>query len=309
MDLRKEYTEALTQRGRAFLATVYDDNQTEEQLQRNQIKFDRTIIKVDGLESEMGEIQDKLAEGENRVNRLKNMIAKSTGIKLAAGSSVTRQAENSSSLSSQEQKKVDRIEKKARLKLRELEKQKEEIERLKRKEEKRVEREERKKRELAEKKLKTERKKRKLVREISTEKIVDLKPVEEKSRITSAKKTMSSKKMAKKQRLEPPPAVVKPPVFDPEPKVVKHTGSKSIKLNEDVIVIHDFNASYLNNFGQKTNTYERPPSSAIFELGVDSRDGENTGVMNLTYTKKNQGGPFNNGGWCGFEEMLEMKIL
>lgn len=58
----------------------------------------------------------------------------------------------------------------------------------------------------------------------------------------------------------------------------------------------------MNTLGKRNSTYVRLPSKASYskskKYGVDR--GTNNAALKISYDKKKMGGPYGNGGWCGF---------
>ncbi len=79
----------------------------------------------------------------------------------------------------------------------------------------------------------------------------------------------------------------------------------SMRYTDKILVIDDFNSAITaNNFNNKTNTYERDPSTAYINFVTDNVSGNDSGVLKLTFDKKNEGGPNGQGGWCGYYSIL-----
>lgn len=72
----------------------------------------------------------------------------------------------------------------------------------------------------------------------------------------------------------------------------------------EVKLIDDFKGEE-NLLGGKSNVYQQEPSRALFSRKVVERDGKNEAVLMIKYDKKNKGGPYDNGGWCGYYTLLK----
>ena len=89
------------------------------------------------------------------------------------------------------------------------------------------------------------------------------------------------------------------------------TGKPSAAQNEreqkaDRLLIDDFNDSEArNSLGNRANVYERDPSSAVSKFSNDTVNETSSGVLELTFRKMNQGGPYGRGGWCGYYTSLK----
>lgn len=72
----------------------------------------------------------------------------------------------------------------------------------------------------------------------------------------------------------------------------------------EVKLIDDFNGEE-NLLGGKSNVYQQEPSRALFSRKTVGRDGKSEMVLMIKYDKKNKGGLYDNGGWCGYYTLLK----
>jgi len=71
-------------------------------------------------------------------------------------------------------------------------------------------------------------------------------------------------------------------------------------------LIDDYESGSITNLmGGKTNVYVKAPSKAMMSFRKDSRNGAPTTALMLKFDKKNEGGPFDSGGWCGYYTLLK----
>jgi len=74
----------------------------------------------------------------------------------------------------------------------------------------------------------------------------------------------------------------------------------------DDMVIDDFESGKITNrLGEKTNVYVKAPSKVMMSFRTDNIEGDPTTVLMLRYDKRNEGGPFDMGGWCGYYTLLK----
>lgn len=59
-----------------------------------------------------------------------------------------------------------------------------------------------------------------------------------------------------------------------------------------------------NGLGGRNSVYIKPPSSAFFSKSQDYGKGNDNFGLKIGYTKKNEGGQYQDGGWCGFYTIL-----
>lgn len=72
----------------------------------------------------------------------------------------------------------------------------------------------------------------------------------------------------------------------------------------EVKLIDDFNGS-TNLLGGRTSIYQQEPSKVLFRAEEVERGGKRKKVLMLKYDKKNEGGPYGKGGWCGYYTLLK----
>jgi len=71
-------------------------------------------------------------------------------------------------------------------------------------------------------------------------------------------------------------------------------------------LIDDFESGSITNLmGGKTNVYVKAPSKAMMSFRKNSRNGAPTTALMVKFEKKNEGGPFDGGGWCGYYTLLK----
>ena len=72
------------------------------------------------------------------------------------------------------------------------------------------------------------------------------------------------------------------------------------------LVIDTFDADEIKNaMGNRTNVFIKAPSKAMVSRREDTVNGKKSNVMLLKYDKRNSGGPFDSGGWCGYYTLLK----
>lgn len=60
-----------------------------------------------------------------------------------------------------------------------------------------------------------------------------------------------------------------------------------------------------NALGYRANVFLRQPSKAMVGRRLESIEGQKTRILMLRYDKRNTGGPFDTGGWCGYYTLLK----
>ena len=72
------------------------------------------------------------------------------------------------------------------------------------------------------------------------------------------------------------------------------------------LLIDDFEKDEITNkIGNRANVFVRAPSKALMSYRHDAIEGKRTQVLLLKYQKRNQGGPYDSGGWCGYYTLLK----
>ncbi|MBI3614983.1 MAG: hypothetical protein HY211_00525 [Candidatus Omnitrophica bacterium] len=73
-----------------------------------------------------------------------------------------------------------------------------------------------------------------------------------------------------------------------------------------VLVVDDFEGGEVKNqLGNRANVFIKAPSKAMVSRREDLIEGKKTNVLMLRYEKKNSGGPYDSGGWCGYYTLLK----
>lgn len=72
----------------------------------------------------------------------------------------------------------------------------------------------------------------------------------------------------------------------------------------EIKLIDDFSGQE-NLLGGKSNVYQQEPSRAYLSRKAVERDGKSEKALMIKYDKKNKGGPYDNGGWCGYYTLLK----
>ncbi|MFH1779078.1 MAG: carbohydrate binding domain-containing protein [Candidatus Omnitrophota bacterium] len=72
----------------------------------------------------------------------------------------------------------------------------------------------------------------------------------------------------------------------------------------EVKLIDDFKGQE-NLLGGKSNVYQQEPSRAYLSRKAVERDGKSEMVLMIKYDKKNKGGSYDSGGWCGYYTLLK----
>ena len=70
--------------------------------------------------------------------------------------------------------------------------------------------------------------------------------------------------------------------------------------------VDDFNSGEIKNLlGNRSNVFIKAPSKAMVSFREETVGGKKTQVQMLKYDKRNTGGPFDSGGWCGWYTILK----
>ncbi|MBI3322439.1 MAG: hypothetical protein HYZ94_02020, partial [Candidatus Omnitrophica bacterium] len=64
-------------------------------------------------------------------------------------------------------------------------------------------------------------------------------------------------------------------------------------------------ATSQNKLGNRANVFIKAPSKAMVSPRADKVGGKDSQVLMLRYDKRNTGGPFDSGGWCGYYTLLK----
>ena len=91
-----------------------------------------------------------------------------------------------------------------------------------------------------------------------------------------------------------------------KPNIVRMSSSETMVMSADMLFIDDFNsAKRKNNLGNRSNTYQMAPSSAIIDFMTGTIEGSTSGILRIDYNKKSKEGPHWQGGWCGYYSILK----
>ena len=72
------------------------------------------------------------------------------------------------------------------------------------------------------------------------------------------------------------------------------------------LLIDDFEGEEIKNkLGNRSNVFIKAPSKAMVSHREEAMGGQKTHVLMVRYDKKNTGGPFDSGGWCGYYTLLK----
>ncbi len=72
------------------------------------------------------------------------------------------------------------------------------------------------------------------------------------------------------------------------------------------LMVDNFDGDEIKNaLGNRANVFIRAPSKAMVSRREDSVGGKKTQVLMVRYDKRNSGGPFDSGGWCGYYTLLK----
>ena len=74
---------------------------------------------------------------------------------------------------------------------------------------------------------------------------------------------------------------------------------------EAALLIDDFDGGTTNKMGLRSSTYSQEPSKALAVRGKEDAKKTGLGGLVLKYDKKNSGGPYDSGGWCGYYTLLK----
>ena len=72
------------------------------------------------------------------------------------------------------------------------------------------------------------------------------------------------------------------------------------------VLVDDFNSGEIKNLlGNRSNVFIKAPSKAMVSYRQETVGGKKTQVLMVRYDKRNSGGPFDSGGWCGYYTLLK----
>ena len=72
------------------------------------------------------------------------------------------------------------------------------------------------------------------------------------------------------------------------------------------LAVDDFNGGEIKNLlGNRANVFIKAPSKAMVAYRQDTVNGKKTQVLMIRYEKRNIGGPYDSGGWCGYYTLLK----
>lgn len=72
------------------------------------------------------------------------------------------------------------------------------------------------------------------------------------------------------------------------------------------LLIDNFDGDEMKNgLGARSNVFIKAPSKAMVSRREDTVGGKKTTVLMVKYDKRNKGGPFDSGGWCGYYTLLK----
>lgn len=95
-------------------------------------------------------------------------------------------------------------------------------------------------------------------------------------------------------------------IFEAYAEETEAEGYSVAKVPEMKFKIDDFERNeILNYLNGKANVYVMAPSRIMVSVREDVYQGEKTQVLMLKYDKKNEGGPYETGGWCGYYSLLK----
>ena len=83
-------------------------------------------------------------------------------------------------------------------------------------------------------------------------------------------------------------------------------GSQLAAASAAPLLIDDFEGTEIKNkLGNRANVFIKAPSRAMVSRREETIEGKKSHVLMLRYDKKNSGGPFDSGGWCGYYTLLK----
>ena len=72
------------------------------------------------------------------------------------------------------------------------------------------------------------------------------------------------------------------------------------------LMVDDFNSGEIKNLlGNRSNVFIKAPSKAMVSFREEAVNGKKSQVLMVRYDKRNSGGPFDSGGWCGYYTLLK----
>jgi len=83
------------------------------------------------------------------------------------------------------------------------------------------------------------------------------------------------------------------------------TCERSFGESGEKLIIDDFTSIDSNSLGGEFDAYEEPPSKVSLSYRETERGGKTTQVLLLKYHRVMSGGPYDQGGWCGYYTLLK----
>lgn len=72
------------------------------------------------------------------------------------------------------------------------------------------------------------------------------------------------------------------------------------------LMVDNFDGEEIQNvLGNRANVFIRAPSKCMVSRREDTVNGKKSQVLMVRYDKRNSGGPFDSGGWCGYYTLLK----
>ena len=72
------------------------------------------------------------------------------------------------------------------------------------------------------------------------------------------------------------------------------------------LMVDDFSSGDIKNLlGNRSNVFIKAPSKAMAGFREETVNGKKSQVLMIKYDKRNSGGPFDSGGWCGWYTILK----
>lgn len=82
--------------------------------------------------------------------------------------------------------------------------------------------------------------------------------------------------------------------------------SSSVAALAKPLLVDDFEGEDIRNvLGNRANVFIKAPSKAMVSRRSDTIQGRTTNVLMLRYDKRNAGGPYGGGGWCGYYTLVK----
>ncbi len=81
---------------------------------------------------------------------------------------------------------------------------------------------------------------------------------------------------------------------------------KAVPALAESLMVDNFNSGEIKNLlGNRSNVFIKAPSKAMASFREETVNGKKSQVLMVRYDKRNTGGPFDSGGWCGWYTLFK----